>query len=150
MSDLKQVHPTEHLVAPSGDEIDIDVEMVPLIRRLWDMGLTTKGCCQDFGDSILNNGHRSTSPDDARQRFADFYSGQAWLKMPTEDATRLISELGTHPTFGPRFRSWTHPDAWMNIVYIFPSDGGGAELANAAQLHFPSVQLSELVDALKP
>jgi hypothetical protein len=100
MSDLKPVHPTQRLVAPDGGEVDIDVEMVPLIQELWKQGLTTKGCCQDFGDSILNNGHRSTSPDDARQRFADFYSGQAWLKMPTADATRLIARLGAHPRSG--------------------------------------------------
>lgn len=148
MPDLKPVHPTERLVIPGGGEIDIDVEMVPLIRRLWAMGLETKGCCQDFGDSILNNGHRSTSPDDARQRFADFYSGQAWLKMPTGDATRLISTISNHPTFAHRLKLWTHPEAWMNIVYIFPGNEGGADLANAAQLHFPRVQLPELVTAL--
>lgn len=148
MSELKQVHPTERLLAPGGDEIDIDVEMVPLIRRLWGMGLETKGCCQDFGDSILKNGHRSTSPNDARQRWVDFYKDQAWIKMPTDSATRLIAALGSHPTFAERMRRWTHPDAWMNILYIFPSDEGGAELANATQLHFPRVQLLELVDAL--
>jgi hypothetical protein len=147
MSDLKQVHPTERLITPAGDAVDIDAEMVPLIRRLWAMGLQTKGSCQDFGESILHNGHRSTSPDDARQRFADFYRGQAWLKMPTEDATRLISIISGHPTFAHRLRRWTHPEAWMTIVYIFPGDDG-ADLANAAQLHFPRVQLPELVTVL--
>ncbi|MEV0407226.1 hypothetical protein [Actinoallomurus sp. NPDC050550] len=148
MSDLIQVHPTQRLITPGGVEVDIDAEMVPLVQRLWELGLTTKGCCQDFGDSILNNGHRSTSPDDARQRFADFYSGQAWLKMPTNDAKLLISTLGSHPTFGPRMRRWTHPEAWMNILYVFPGDKSGADLADAAQLHFPREQLPELVEAL--
>jgi hypothetical protein len=148
MSDLRQVHPTEPLITPEGEAIDIDAEMVPLIRRLWAVGMQTKGCCQDFGDSILNNGHRSTSPDDARQRFADFYSGQAWLKMPTTDAVRLISTISGHPRFADRLRRWTHPEAWMNVVYIFPDEEDGAALANAAQLHFPRVQLPELVTAL--
>lgn len=148
MPDLIPVHPTQRLVTPDGTEAEIDVEMVPLIRGLWKLGLTTKGCCQDFGDSILNNGHRSTSPDDARQRFADFYTGQAWLKMPTSDAKHLITILGSHPTFGPRMRRWTHPEAWMNILYIFPSDEVGVELADAAQLHFPREQVPELVEAL--
>ncbi|HEY0539829.1 MAG TPA: hypothetical protein VGD53_15745 [Actinoallomurus sp.] len=148
MSELKQVHPTERLLAPGAGEIDVDVEMVPLIRRLWVIGLETKGCCQDFGDSILKNGHRSTSPDDARQRWGDFYKDQAWLKMPTDSATHLIATIGNHPTFAHRLRRWTHPEAWMNILYIFPSDEGGAERASEAQLHFPRVQLPELVDAL--
>ncbi len=145
--DLMQVHPTQSLVTPGGEGYEIDIEMVPLIRRLWDMGLTTKGCCQDFGDSILNNGHRSTSPGDSRQRFADFYKDQAWLKMPTDDAATLVAMLGRHQKFAERMRRWTHPEAWMNIVYIFPEEGG-ASVANAAQLHFPRAQLSELVEAL--
>jgi hypothetical protein len=64
------------------------------------------------------------------------------------DATRLIAIFGAHPTFGPRMRSWTHPDAWMNIVYIFPGHERDADLANAAQLHFPREQVPELVEAL--
>ena len=148
MSDLKPVHPTERLTSPLGEAIDIDAEMVPLIRRLWALGLQTKGCCQDFGESIMHNGHRSTSPDDARRRFADFFRGQAWLKMPTDDATRLISMISDHPIFGPRLKRWTHADAWMNIIYIFPASDGAVEPANAAQLHFPRLQLPELVTAL--
>jgi hypothetical protein len=148
MSDLKPVHATDRLTTPLGEAIDIDAEMVPLIRRLWTLGLQTKDCCQDFGESLMHNGHRSASPDDARQRFADFYRGQAWLKMPTDDAIRLISMISDHPAFGPRLRRWTNPEAWMNIIYIFPRDDGGADLANAAQLHFPRLQPPELVTAL--
>lgn len=148
MSDLIQVHPAERLVTPDGAEVDIDVEMVPLLQQLWAMGLQTKGCCQDFGDSIGNNGHRSTTPDDDRQRHATFYAGQAWLKMPLADAARLISAISDHPAFGQRVRRWTHPEAWMAIAYIFPDDNGVAELTKAAQLHFPRVQVPELVEAL--
>jgi hypothetical protein len=67
--------------------------------------------------------------------------------MPAQDATRLLTEVSDHPVFAHRLRRWTHPEAWMNVVYIFPSDEG-ADLANAAQLHFPRVQLPELVAAL--
>jgi hypothetical protein len=148
MSDLKQVHPTERLVLPGGGEAAIDVEMAPLIRRLWAMGLETTGCCQDFGESILKNGHRSTSSNDARQRWVDFYSGYAWLKMPTDDAASLVATLGRLPRFAERMRRWTHSEAWMNIVYVFPGKEGGATIADAAQLHFPRAQLSELVKAL--
>jgi hypothetical protein len=148
MPDLIQVHPVECLVPPGGEEIEIDVEMAPLMRRLWSMGLETKGCCQDFGESILHNGHRSTTSDDDRQRFADFYRGQAWLKMPLPDATRLISSISNHPLFEHRLRRWTHPEAWMSIAYIFPNGEGVAEVTKAAQLHFPRVQLPELVEAL--
>jgi hypothetical protein len=149
MSGLKQVHPTERLILPGGGDADVDVEMVPLIRRLWAMGLETTGCCQDFGESILKNGHRSTSTNDARQRWVDFYSGYAWLKMPTDHAESLVATLGRLPKFAERMRRWTHPEAWMNIAYIFPGDEDSADIADAAQLHFPRVQLPELVEALQ-
>lgn len=147
MSDLMQVHRSERMTVPGGAEIDVDVEMVPLIRRLWDIGLRTNGCCQDFGESILSNGHQSTTTDDDRARFVAFYRGQAWLKMPTGDAKWLISAICENPAFTERLTRWTHPEAWMNIVYIFPSDYSAA-LAKTAQLHFPRVQIPELVEAL--
>jgi hypothetical protein len=148
VSDLIQVHPSERVTLPNGDEAEIDVGMVPLTRALWALGYQTKGCCQDFGDSIEKNGHRTTTPDDDRQRFAAFYRGQAWIKMPMPDATRVIGMLGKNPLFDERVRRWTHPEAWMSIVYIFPNGQGEAELMNAAQLHFPRTQIGELVEVL--
>ncbi|GAA4908279.1 hypothetical protein [Streptomonospora salina] len=146
---LMQIHPVERLVLPDGGEADIDAELVPLMRALWSLGLSTLGCCQDHGEAIGDNGHRSPTSAQDRQRHADFYRGYVWLKMPNDDAKALVAILGEHPAFAHRVRRWTHPEAWMNIVYMFPEDeGGGAELADAAQLHFPRSQLSELVGVL--
>jgi hypothetical protein len=147
MSDLIQVHSSRLLALPGGGEADIDLDMVPLVQRLWALKLETTGCCQDFGESIESNGHRSPTSDHDRQRHADFYRGQAWLKMPTGDATALTALLGTHPVFRERMRRWTHPESWMSIVYIFPTDQG-ADLADAAQIHFPRAQIPELTAAL--
>jgi hypothetical protein len=148
MPGLKQIHPSERLIIPGGEATDIDVEMVPLMRRLWAMGLVTNGCCQDFGESIARNGHGSTTTDDDRERLATFFKGRAWLKMPTGDAIRLIGMIKGDPRLGQLLGRWTHPEAWMNIVYILPNAQNGAALAATAQLHFPVLHIPELIAAL--
>ncbi|MFC5183201.1 hypothetical protein [Actinomadura harenae] len=146
--ELGQVHPTVPLVH-EGETIDVDEDLVPLIQRLWELGFTTEGCCQDFGESIEHNGHRSnTSPAD-RQHHADFHRGKVWLKLPEDDAVRLIAILGTSPEFAERVRRWTHPDAWQNVIHIFPTNDGHARRAPSAQLTFPREQLGALLKVLQ-
>lgn len=148
--DLINVHPSERLALPGGGGADIDVEMVPLMRALWRLGLGTRGCCQDFGESILGNGHQSTTSDDDRRRHAAFFAGQAWLKMPVDDAVALLDIVAGHDQFAERVRRWTHPEAWMSVIYVFPTDAGGVEPAKAVQLHFPREQIPDLTAALSP
>jgi hypothetical protein len=147
--EIGQVHPAVSLRFPSGGQVDIDEELVPLVERLWSLGFATAGCCQDFGESIEMNQHRSTTSDDDRKRHADFHRGRVWLKLPEADAIRLITLLGRHPVFGERVRRWTHPEAWQNVIYIFPAADGDAQRTSAAQLTFPHSQLADLIAALE-
>jgi hypothetical protein len=145
---LVQVHPTVTL-AYRGGQIDVDEAMVPLVQQLWAMDFKTEGCCQDFGESIERNGHRSDTSAADRQRHATFYHGQAWLKLPEMDAVRLIAILGTSPEFAERVRRWTHPDAWQSIIHIYPMSNGYARRAYTAQLTFPREQLGTLLKVLQ-
>jgi hypothetical protein len=40
-------HAFQLLTDPYDDEVEIDIEIVPLIRALWALGLETMNCCQD-------------------------------------------------------------------------------------------------------
>lgn len=151
MPDVKevQIHPSERLPLPGGaGHADVDVEMVPLVRALWADGYTTVGCCQNLGESIEHNGHRSPVALQHRRRWAEFYRGHAWLSLPAGDARRLIGALGTHPVFGERVRRWTHPDAWMAVGYLFPTADGRAEPEPLVQVSFPAAQIGQLLVAL--
>ena len=55
----QQIHPARRLTTPNGAEADIDVEMVPLVRTLWALDLTTTASCQDFGEGTA--GQRSAN-----------------------------------------------------------------------------------------
>jgi hypothetical protein len=70
--------------------IEVDEDMAPVVQQLWVMGFKTEGCCQDFGESIERNEHRSDTSEADRKRHADFHHGMAWLKLPEADAVRLI------------------------------------------------------------
>lgn len=146
--ELIQVHEARRVQAPAGELVDVDAEMLPLVRRLWTMGYTTEGSCIDLGESILGNAHLAVPDGHDRRRHGDFYRGQAWLRMPIEDAKQLIGVLGEHPVFGHHLRRWTHPDAWMPILYLHPTKDGQAELNPTVQIHFPKHQLPDLMSAL--
>src|SRR5712664_3422691 len=45
-----QIHSSQRLTTPDGTKADIDTEIVPLVRALWALGLTTTASCQDFGE----------------------------------------------------------------------------------------------------
>jgi hypothetical protein len=142
MPDVKNVHRSERLITPDGAEVDIDVEMVPLIRQLWALGLPTAGCCQDLGESIVIG----NSP--SRTRHADFYRGLAWLKMPLPAGCELLGYLAERPEYAERLRRWTHPQAWLAQVHLVPGESGTIELGHA-QIHFPREQLDEVTAVLK-
>ncbi|MEU8799169.1 hypothetical protein [Spirillospora sp. NPDC048819] len=145
---LTNVHPYERLTLPNGSQADIDLEMIPLMRALWAMGLKTVASCQNLGESI------TAEPEGAGQgrRHAAYLTGQAWLRMPTQDAQTMLGHLAQSPVFADRFGRWTHPDAWENYVYLLPGrdDDGVVQLSSCAQIHFPAPQILEVVDALPP
>ncbi|MFF0524088.1 hypothetical protein ACFYTC_35790 [Actinomadura nitritigenes] len=146
MPDLANIHPSRRLATPAGDEVDIDLDMIPLVRALWALGLSTAGCCQDLGASIRCGPRWATGP--GRRRHADFYAGQAWLKMPADDArTMLDLLLRALPRTRERLNRWTRADAWDVFIYLV-ADGDSAVPSCWAQLHFPREHLKEVTTAL--
>jgi hypothetical protein len=148
MSDVANVHPSQRLVLPwdsDGEAVDIDVEVVPLVQQLWALGLQTAGCCQDLGESIITT--ESPTASAGRRRHAAFYQGQAWLKMPVDDAQHMLGILAKSPGFREQLRRWTHPDAWETYAYLLPTDDG-VRMSSWAQVHFPNDQIGEVVELL--
>ncbi|MGI5205976.1 hypothetical protein ACQEU6_30930 [Spirillospora sp. CA-108201] len=84
-----QVHPAEILTTPGGEQVPIDCGMVDLVQALWELSMGTLQCCEDVGASIYGGGWLYPRP--RRVRYAAFWDGFAWLKMPVEDAERLMA-----------------------------------------------------------
>lgn len=143
--DLDKVHPAERLTLPTGGQADIDLEMIPLVQALWAAGLSTAACCQDLGESIAHGAEWARG--EGRLRHAGYYQGQAWLKMPTDDALSMLASLAEHPLYKERLTRWTSPDAWESYVYLTPS-AQGAALTPWAQIHFPRQQIIEVTALL--
>jgi hypothetical protein len=84
------IHPTQQFRTPAGEPVEIDLEMVPLIRSLWALDFTTLGCCQDNGEYA--RARREMFPrgePTGHSGFIDYHLGWAWLTMPIADTARL-------------------------------------------------------------
>ncbi|MFM9368120.1 hypothetical protein [Streptomyces sp. Da 82-17] len=139
------IHPFETLTAPTGERVQIDQDMTPVVRELWALGLMTTGCCQDVGEATAGVRAKRDKPlGYGGDGFIDYHRGWALLKMPIPDAMRLTYLLAETPTFSDRVRQPWRPGSWRMNVPLEP-DG----LGDAALLHFPSQQIHELVDALR-
>ena len=50
---MHQLHPSTPLIPPHTEEpVEIDNDMVPLVRALWARGWQTMACCQDDGEAV--------------------------------------------------------------------------------------------------
>ncbi|MFI0481754.1 hypothetical protein [Actinomadura sp. 9N215] len=146
MSRVDNQHESEPLVTPQNERVQIDLEMIPLVRALWALGLDTAGCCQNLGESVLWGGESDVKYG-GRDRHALFYAGQAWLKMPTVDACGLLTVLARYPEFQDRLNRWTMPGAWECYVYLL-ADEGKVSPSPLAQVHFPQEQITEVTAVL--
>ncbi|MFD9422720.1 MULTISPECIES: hypothetical protein [unclassified Streptomyces] len=139
------IHPYKTLTTPEGEQVDIDAEMVPVVRELWRLGFTTATCCQDVGEATAGvRAQRETPLGYGGDGFIAYHRGYALLKMPVRDAQRLIALLADTAAFGERVRHPWRPGSWRVNVPLEP-DG----LTANAFLHFPRAQLPELVGALR-
>jgi len=142
------IHPTQQLRTPAGGPVEIDLEMVPLIRSLWALDLTTLGCCQDNGEYA--RARREMFPHGeptGHSGFIDYHLGWAWLKMPIADTTRLTGFL-----LATSFRDATavrwQRDSWrLDIPFVYDVNSGMGS-ATAVQVHFPREQIQELSSTL--
>lgn len=142
------IHPNQRLVTPDGDAVDIDVELVPVVQRLWDLGLTTSASCQDLGEAT--QGLRELNPQPpcyGGDAFVGFTRGYAFLKFPVADAKKLLNTLlGT--SFRNRVSLRWQSGSWRMNVPLVCEEQGGIDLSSFAQIYFPRGQISELTHVL--
>jgi hypothetical protein len=144
-----QIHPAQRLTTPSGFTAEIDSEMVPLMRALWALNLTTTASCQDFGEGTA--GQRLSNPHTPRyggDAFIAYHLGYAWLKMPVADAEHLGRMLLDTRFRDKLTRRWA-PGSWRMHVPLISDDNGGIALDVAAQIHFPREQITSLTATLE-
>jgi hypothetical protein len=145
-----QIHPSQCLNTPSGAQVDIDEDMIPLVRTLWSLGLETTACCQDFGDGTAGQREASQNRFDyGGDAFIAFYAGYAWLKMPVPDAKLLVDFLVRTEFHDKVTQRWTR-DSWrMHVPMIFVDNHRRIDLADDAQIHFPREQIPALTSVLE-
>jgi len=144
-----QLHASARLVAPhSGEAVEIDNDMVALVRALWARGWQTTACCQDAGEATeAERAHGQPGESTGHEGFIPYYRGWAWLKMPRPDALTLLTYLSDHETFGARVKVRWQRGSWrMHIPVVH--QGGRFTATPYIQIYFPKDQLAELAGAL--
>jgi hypothetical protein len=144
-----QIHPAQRLTTPDGTRADIDTEIVPLVRALWALGLTTTASCQDFGEGTA--GQRQARHRPSRyggDAFIAYYTGYAWLKMPVPDAQSLANTLLGTEFHDNVARRWESGSWRMHVPLVF-DESQGIGLEDAAQIYLPREQVVRLTLTLE-
>lgn len=141
------IHPYERLTTPDDEQVEIDTEMVTLVRALWARDLMTVACCQDIGESAAGHRDSQRTTPSGHGGFVEYYRGYAWLKMPLDDGLQLLNNLlstAFHDRVAIRWKS----GSWRMHVPLVYGEGDVIGLAEAAQLYFPREQIAELTASL--
>jgi hypothetical protein len=111
------------LQTPAGDVVEIDEEMVPLIRQLWRLGYTTHMCCQDAGEAIIGGGLTHVH-ESLRETTAARNKGRALVKLASDQGPALLTVLRSLYDGGLWLASISvgpdGPSCWVSIG--FPRD----------------------------
>jgi hypothetical protein len=142
-----QLHPTDSLATPNGTVVPIDRDIVPLVLRLWELGLHTKSSCQNYGESLAVSG--PGMPPGA-QRWASFHLDRVWLKLRPDDGERLVTLLARDPHLRFPMSQWDTPESWLCVKPVLPSpaDGRPRPGSEAVHLFFPRDQLDRVLTVL--
>lgn len=140
-------HPVRRAQTPDGRFVEIDVEMIPLIKRLWSHGFHTVTCCQDIGESATS----------ASARRRAFWSGYALLELGIPDTLRLLDMIIHMPFFADRL-DVRHPEAWSVSIPVRAGENvdweagatreWDAEVLPWTSIVFPKEQVPVLTDYL--
>jgi hypothetical protein len=72
MASSNHVHQFELVKYPfTGNLVQIDVALVPLIKQIWSQNIQTIGCCQELIDGVI---HRKI-----------LGQGYSWIRFKTDD-----------------------------------------------------------------
>lgn len=125
----------------------IDRDIVPLVRRLWELGLHTKSSCQNYGESLLTSGPGMPA---GSRRWGSFYLDRVWLKLRAIDGEHLVGLLSRDPYLRFPISQWAMPESWLCVKPVLPNPVSGQARSEleAVHLFFPREHLDRVLTAL--
>ena len=147
---MHQLHPSTPLIPPQSEQpVQVDNNMVPVVRALWARGWQTIACCQDQGESVAAERENGRPGEPTGQRgFIEYHRGWAWLKMPMADTLDLLAALSNDEIFATRVKVRWQRGSWrMHIPVIHQGDV--MKPAPYVQIYFPKAQIPELATVLR-
>ncbi|MDT9682474.1 hypothetical protein RND61_10390 [Streptomyces sp. TRM76323] len=151
MTSYEGSHPTV-LVRVGDRQAQIDEQLAPTIRAVWECGFDTFTCCQDAGES--NAAWPEKLPHMAR--WVESRRGWMFIDFPVDSGLAFLSAVanaGPRDAFYVRMTHWAAPDAWD--VKVKPMDAAMFQEELPSRFHlrllqvsFPAYDLPELTRRL--
>ncbi len=137
---IEKDHSTIHLKVGEM-EADIDVEMAPIIKILWERGIKTNYCCQDINNE--GRAHIAFYPQEAEKFIHQFYDAEKyrdniryWDDENSSYPIYLLNKLQEQIVNG--FGSCSHK------LHFVPQSG-----LFVVHIHFDNKLIPEVIDLLK-
>ena len=138
----------------SGEPVDVDELLVPLVRLLWEAGIETTASCQDAGDAppdlLEELPHLQTEVASRRGRaYVDFVNDLAAAAF--FDA---VAGAGPRDDLYVRMVHWAAPGAWqvrlsLEDLALDDPDAESDFVPGAVQVLFPQGDITPLVERLQ-
>lgn len=141
------MHPQVHLKA-GAQEADVDEEMVPILRLLWEAGVRTTMSCQERGDT-------NAPPEAKPPHIAAWFErrrGCSWISFDPNAAGRfydLIVDGDPSDEIYERMTGFLSEHAWEKDVWMAPNGPGHRYAPGAIGFTFPSFDRAEIVACLE-
>lgn len=147
---MPPMHP--YVLMKDGDqEVEIDEEMAPIIRFLWEAGVTTISSCQEMGDDNAPSEARCPHITARHER----YRGYSNIAFPATQAGRfydLIVDGDPSDELFERMTNAVAEHAWETLVWMLPRGpgrNGRMYMPWSITFTFPSSDRPEIVACLE-
>ncbi|MFL1381321.1 hypothetical protein [Nocardiopsis protaetiae] len=120
---------------------------MPLVGLLWERGIGTRSCCQDYGDLLALHAPGLPVGDPG---WVAFFTGRVWVEIDTDDTDSLMRVLVRDGELRLAMSQWGLPGSWMWVRPVLPDMvGEGARAAGSTHLFFPREHLDRVVRVLR-
>ncbi|MFV2196177.1 hypothetical protein [Nocardiopsis sp. LOL_012] len=141
-----QIHPFEQMTTPGGVQVPVDEDLVPLLERLWALGMRTKSSCQDYGALLAMSAPGLPAGD---QRWVDFHADRCWVEMDAADAEELVGLLSRDGELRMAVSQWGTARSWLCVRPLLPAlEKTSGHTASSAHLFFPREHLDRVLHVL--
>lgn len=119
---FNEPHQTTPMVIPgsNGFTVDIDLAIIPLIRRLWSIGIVTKFCCEGYDVDKSTKDRSFNSKAAGRRAYVMMVSNSEALRFVTDSLEAAMNNIVKRgPLWEIQYDNYAEKD---RVTFRFPKE----------------------------